>query len=490
MKQNILASLIPRLRDMLFIAILVGAWMLGPRMLALDSDLGRHLTIGRYILESRTIPTRDLLSFTRTGEARPAYEWLTQVILEGANRLAGLDGVILVTALLIAAAFTLVYADARRRSRMPLTALGIAILAALSSSLHWLPRPHVLTFLLLALWLAWLERVRRRETLSLWRFPVLMLIWVNAHGGFVFGMLAWLAYFGGWIWEKLRQSADEQVGERLLLSGILSLVATFIAPSGWGNWQAVLSNNSRYIISRTVETMPPDFSQPGTWPFSLLIILTASVVIVTRKSQSASHIFLLAGFATLGLFMARNIPLFGIASTPILAEGIGNILKRARRWQSVEMNITVLERPLRGAVWPIVVGLAFAFFIGIRYQVRREALNHFNKRVFPVAAADWLTTHPQPGNMFNEFNWGGYLLYRLWPEEKVFLDSQTDFYGEELVREYEHILTAQDGWQELLDTYSVGWVILPHSAPLIPSLQAADWQTLYSDQTAIILKHP
>jgi hypothetical protein len=96
----------------------------------------------------------------------------------------------------------------------------------------------------------------------------------------------------------------------------------------------------------------------------------------------------------------------------------------------------------------------------------------------------------QPGDMFNEFNWGGYLLYRLWPEQKVFLDSQTDFYGEKLVKEYERILTAQGDWQALLDTYSVKWVILPHTAPLLPALQNENWQTLYSDQIATILKRP
>jgi hypothetical protein len=489
-KQNILASLIPRLRDIFFIAILVGAWALGPRMLALDSDLGRHLALGKYILDSRVIPTRDLLSYTRAGDTRPAYEWLSQIILESANRLAGLDGVILVTALVIAAAFTFVYTDARQRSGMPLTALGVTILATLASSLHWLPRPHVMTFLLLSIWLAWLERVRRRETIPLWCFPMLMLVWVNVHGGFLFGALAWLAYLGGWIWEDLHQSANKQVGRRFMLLGGFSLIATLITPSGWGNWQAVLNNSSRYILSRTVETMPPDFSQLGTWPFALLIDITVIVIIVTRKTQSASHIFLLAGFAALGLLMTRNIPLFGITATPILSEGMSNILKRAKRWQSIEANITTLESSLRGAVWPVMFGLVFALFIGIRYQVQKEALNHFNERVFPVAAADWLETHPQPGDMFNEFNWGGYLLYRLWPEQKVFLDSQTDFYGEKLVKEYERILTAQGDWQALLDTYSVKWVILPHTAPLLPALQNENWQTLYSDQIATILKRP
>jgi len=138
-KQSIYAFLVPQLHDVLFIAILLGAWALGSRMLSLNSDLGRHLILGEHILESHRVPTHDLLSYTRAGDSRPAYEWITQVFFAGVNRLAGLDGVILVTALLIASAFAFVYADARRRSGMPLTALGIAILAELVSSLHWLP---------------------------------------------------------------------------------------------------------------------------------------------------------------------------------------------------------------------------------------------------------------------------------------------------------------------------------------------------------------
>ncbi|HSQ39175.1 MAG TPA: hypothetical protein VLM78_03365, partial [Anaerolineales bacterium] len=202
--------LVPRLRDILFIAILAAALALGPRMLSLDSDLGRHLTMGGFIIDSHQIPTRDLFSHTHADVSRPAYEWLTQIIFAIANRLAGLDGVVFVTALAIASAFFIVYTEAARQSRLPLAALGITILAAAASSLHWLPRPHVITFLMLAIWLERLEHVRRGDLVPLWHFPVLMLLWVNAHGGFVFGILAWLAYFVGWLWEMARKSAKEK----------------------------------------------------------------------------------------------------------------------------------------------------------------------------------------------------------------------------------------------------------------------------------------
>ncbi|MBW7919434.1 MAG: hypothetical protein H3C52_09045 [Anaerolineales bacterium] len=480
---------LPRLRDILFIAIFLGALLLGPRMLSLDSDLGRHLALGGYILKTRSIPTVDILSFTRNGEPRPPYEWLTQVLFALANSLLGLDGTILLCAGIIAAGFAVLYNDAARRSRMPLAAAAIVALAAAASSLHWLPRPHVTTFLFLALWLERLDRIQRGERVALWQFPGLMLVWANAHGGFIFGMLAWLAYTAGWGWEKLSGRSNWQAGKRWIAIGALALSASFITPSGWGNWLAVLNNDSRYILNRTVETMPADFSNAGTRPFVLLLGLSVFTILATRKAQSASHVFLLGGFALLGLLMARNIPLFAIASAPILAEGLGALLGRVPRWKRIESNIAALESLLRGALWPILVGAGIAVFLGIRYQVQKESLTHFEARVFPVAAADWLAENPQPGKMFNEFNWGGYLLYRLWPGQKVFLDSQTDFYGEALTREYETAWTASGGWEDILARYEIAWVVLPREAPLARRLsQSAEWTTLYSDPTTVILR--
>src|SRR5574341_61887 len=128
--------LLPRIQDILFIAIFLGALWTGPRMLNTDSDLGRHLTLGNYILEAHRIPTRDLLSFTKADQPRPPYEWLAQILFATAVRLLNLDGIVLLTALIIAATFTLVFIDANRRSHAPALALFLTAWAAITSSLH------------------------------------------------------------------------------------------------------------------------------------------------------------------------------------------------------------------------------------------------------------------------------------------------------------------------------------------------------------------
>lgn len=479
---------LPRLREILFVTIIFAALTFGPRMLSLDSDLGRHLALGNYILENGNIPTRDIFSHTLNGELRPAYEWLSQVFFTLAYHALGLDGVIFFCATIIGIAFAVVYTDAARRSKLPLTTLITVILSIASSSLHWLPRPHIFTFLLLAVWLERLDRARQGEEIPLWQFMILMLAWVNLHGGFIFGVLAWFAYLSGWFWERIWTRSFKNHW-KIVLVGAASLPMTVLTPSGFGNWQAVLNNNSRYILRRTLETMPADFTQPVTWLFGLLLLATIFIFHANRKKTPTAHIFLLSGFAILGLLMARNIPLFAIAAAPILSDILGKKIAPASPLMALESNFSTLEKSLRAGLWSGAIWVGIAAALAFRFEVRGEAVQ-FNPNVFPVAASDWLETHPQSGNMFNEFNWGGYLLFRAWPHHKVFLDSQTDFYGEALVREYEAALTAGSGWESVLEKYDIEWTIIPPDSPLARKLQTLGWKIEYGDDTAVILRRP
>lgn len=481
---------LPRFQHIFFLSVFFGGILLGHQMLSIDSDLGRHLTIGNYILEHHKVPTVDIFSHTKNDVSRPPYEWLTQVLFAAANRILGLDGVVLLTALVIAIAFTLVYIEATRRSGWPLTAIFLSVLATFAGSIHWLPRPHIFTFLLLAIWLERLERLWQGENVSLWHFPLIMLLWANMHGGFIFGILAWIAYFSGWIvdhWFR-KDAVTDGAGKKFILIGALSLIASCITPDGWGNWQAVMGNSSVYILSQTIETMPPDFREPGIYPFLIFLLMTGLVLVKNKFHLPTSQLFLLAGFAALSFLMARNIPLFVLSATPILAASSQKALRSIPIWAGIETNLNAIERSLKGYVYPIAGILIVSLLFLRHYAQTQSTFNRFDERVFPVMAANWLREHPQSGNMFNEFNWGGYLLYRLWPSQRVFMDSQTDFYGEGLTREYEKVITASKGWQDVLEKYNIKWVIISSHSPLIDKLSEAGWRKSYSDTTAIILE--
>ena len=192
LKQGSLVSLIiPRFEDILFLAIFLAVIGLGPRLLNMDGDLGRHLTIGNYILDNLTIPTRDIFSHTMEGLQLTPHEWLAQVIFALSYRLAGLDGIVIICALLIATTFTLVYRQCMMQSNVLLMSLGMTILGVAAASLHWLARPHLFTLLFTVLWIGEMEYMRRNGSIRWWALPLLMLIWVNSHGAFIIGFVIW-----------------------------------------------------------------------------------------------------------------------------------------------------------------------------------------------------------------------------------------------------------------------------------------------------------
>jgi len=466
----------------------MAVFLFGAQMLSIDSDLGRHVTIGSYILDNRLVPTRDLFSHTLTGQSRPPYEWLSQVVFALSNRLMGLDGVILLTAPLIGASILAIYRHSAQRSGSPLVALFIALLAAAATSLHWLPRPHIITFLLLAIWVHNLEKLRTGKPIKIYVFPLIMLFWANLHGGFIFGFLALAAYFAGWLWDKWRNQASTETGKGFFLAGISSLAASVITPDLWHNWEAVLNNRSSFILSRTVETMPPKLSDPTTAPFVILLALSAIFFFANWRTASVSHIFLLGGFGLLALMMTRNIPLFAIICAPILAEWITAKANQFPAWKRLDERFINLAMPSRSFLLPTLLTIFVVGFFSYNHTKGREVYQ-FNPQVFPVQAVDWLEENPREGNMFNEFNWGGYLLYRLWPRDLVFVDSQSDFYGEPLMRDYETMMLTKNNWQDLLDQYQISWVIIPSNAPLADQLkQEAGWTVLYKDSVAIIIQ--
>ena len=481
----------PSLSSIVYITSLIVALGLGSQMRSIDSDLGRHLALGNYILDARVVPTHDLLSNARAGFSRPPYEWLSQVIFALSNRLLGLDGVILFTSIIIALTFALIFQFTNRRSGSTITSLVIVFLAVGASTIHWLPRPHIISLLLLAIWVDQLDQLTEGNPVRLYFFPLIMLFWVNLHGGFIFGILAWFAYFAGWAWNTLRGKVNKRIGINLLITGATSIIATIITPDLWHNWDAVLNNRSAFILNRTVETMRPNLIDPSVLPFTLLLLLTFFLSVLNRKTLKPGRAFLLMGFGLMSLLMTRNIPLFVIACIPFMIEMATKSLSGFKVWIQIEEQFSGFVSNPGTSLWYVVATFFAIAYVTYFNFINNRSIYQFDPSVFPVEAVNFLEANPQSGNMFNEFNWGGYLEYRLWPRYTVFLDSQSDFYGESLIRDYDQIMSARDGWQTLLETYQVDWVIVKNDNPVATALQSElNWRIIYQDATATIIHKP
>ena len=336
-----------RFVEIVFLIVFILALVSGTKMLGIDSDLGRHLVLGKIIIDEHIIPTHDLLSHTRAGFSRPPYEWLSQVIFALADRILGLDGVILLTAFILGLTFQVLYQHTYRRSNSAILSLTVVLLTMGTSSIHWLPRPHIFTFLLLVIWIDLLDRLANDEAVKLHVYPLVMLVWVNSHGGFVFGILTWMAYFAGWLWDRFRSKSHNRIGKKLLVGGVTSVTATIITPDLWRNWEAVLNNRSAYILNRTVETMHPDLIDTSVLPYTLLLILALLAYLFNWNRFKSQHLFLLTGLGFMSLLMVRNIPLFAISCTPIISEAIAIHLSKLKIWVNIETRYAGFSSPTR-----------------------------------------------------------------------------------------------------------------------------------------------
>lgn len=450
--------------------------------------------MGNLILQTHQVNTTDIFSFRTVGYPSFPHEWLSQVLFGAVYNWLRLDGIVLLTGLVIMLTWGIVFYQTLHSSKSFFSALILIALGVAASQIHVLPRPHIFTYLLTAIWITLLENMTENKTRSWWVLPLVMLLWVNMHGMFVLGIIILGIYLVG---DFLDQPSiawfRSQKTKSLLLGGGLSLIATFFSPSGPGIWETIASLGSNtYITSKIPEYQSADFHLPETWPFIIIILLT--IVGFARTSEKASwiDILLVVSFTGIALYTSRMIPLFAIVAAPIAAKAISNLA----RWEyaqsrlfAVEENIFKINSTSNGLIWIFAIVLLTAVLLRSGNRIDPEGRgNVFDPRFFPVEAVSWLETYPQDGHMFNEFDWGGYLLLKLWPNQQIFMDGHTHIYGEILTREYEQVITLSAGWEEILKKYDVKWIILRRNTPLIKALSTLDnWIIAYEDTTAIIL---
>ena len=490
--QNIAKFILPRLGEVFFVAVFAAAIGLGPQMMNVDGDLGRHITLGNYILDTRTIPTRDLFSFTKLGDPLTPHEWLSDALFSLAHRIAGMDGVVWLTALVLALSFWFIYRQSLKLSNMSVFALIGALIGAGAASLHWLTRPHIFTILFTALWSIEIEKVRIGLKKGWIIFPIMMAFWANLHGAFIAGLVIWAIVFLGELLENQKNWNQLRV---LIWIGPSSILASLLNPDGLGIWKTGLGFlGNQYLVSHTAEYLPPDFQNPAFWPFLIVIGLSVLILGLSQRRMNYAPLFLVGSWTAMALYSARNIPLYVVVVIPILCDLGAKLIKEGRGSRVVDWfldlqdRITITENSIRGGLLAVLsVVLSLSLLVnGVRLDFQ-SAGNSFSEDIFPVQAVDWMGDTRLEGNGFNYFPWGGYLLYRLWPEHLVFIDGQTDFYGEELTREYEQVITLQPGWQRVFSKFDIKWVIMPVDSPLAGYLsESEDWATLYQDQTANI----
>jgi hypothetical protein len=477
----------PSVEVLIFIIVFLLSLFAMPNLINSDGDLGRHITIGEVLLDQRAILREDIFSHTMLGEKLILHEWLSDLLFGLIDRTAGLDGIAWMTAAVIAATYALLTAGLKLLNVRTFVRLLAGFAAFLVGAIHWHTRPHIFTTLIFTyfvLTLVYYYQTGRWQVLL--PLPFVMVLWANLHGAFVSGLVL-VALFGVGLLLEKKFSMALKIGGLLLALILASWINPFgpqMVTHSFGYLQL------DYLVDFTYEYNTPDFHNAITWPFAGLIVL--SVVMGWRSTRRLGWVplVLISFWTASGLYAARNIPLYGQLTVIFLAGEADHLLAAlSPRLDAYLTRTDQVGQRAWGWMWAVVFAGLLIFLEANGGVLDYAGLgNNFDPAVFPVEAIDALEESGLPeGKVFNEFGWGGYLLYRLWPEKLVFIDGQTDFYGEALTFTHEQTLEAHGDWRAILDTYDVQWVILPPYRGLGPWLdQSPEWELIYSDETASV----
>lgn len=499
--------LLPAISDVIFLKLLYALALrpAGATLLLFDADTGWHIRNGEHILQTLSIPRTDYFSYTMAGRPWFAWEWLYDVIVGAIHSVAGLNGVVLFSAALIAFTFGLLFTFTLRRSGNLVTAALMAVLAGAAAGIHMLARPHVVTWLFTVLWVELLFRHRAgKRAALLWMLPI-MLVWVNVHGGFVFGfMLLGVFVVGAAIHcfsspHEVRRAARRYLTDLLAISAACFL-ASFATPYGYKLHIHVISYLSNsWLMDHIGEFMAPNFHEPAALWFEIMVLVTLVAALLPGKKIQVTDVLLCLFCIHAGLYAARNIPLAAIVLAMVvstwLAESVRSasaacdaswVHRMAAEIEDFSAPFARLQTELRGHLLPVAATVAFVLIAlhGGKLGSWRVLNAHFDPERLPVQAAEFIAAQGIHDSMFNTDDFSGYLIYRLHPGFRVFFDDRHDFYGPDFIRSFR----MDANWRAVIDRYRIRYVLVRKDSEVATLLRESKaWKPIYQDNLAVIL---
>jgi hypothetical protein len=457
-----------------------------------DTDTWWHLAAGKVTLESSHILQTDLFSHTRYGSPWINHSWLSQVILYWLFNHFSYAGLGLWMGAAVAVAFVFVY---RQMEGGPFMRAFILVFAAATSAVIWVARPQLFSFLLTAVVGYVLYLFKWRGVNRLWLLPLVFVLWVNLHAGYALGFMLLAAFVAGEVLNRLlaliAPPDDPVVDWRGIgvVVGVAGLSAFLLVvnPNTTRMWTYYLDTVGIGALQEFIqEWQSPDFHPLHTHPFIWLLLATLAAVGLSGRRADGTDLAMVGMFAYASLLAGRNFGPFALVVAPVLSRHVTSIL--ARLGWDARLGCGSRSRPMLG----VVNTLLLVLIVGLAVMKVWIPLNSaFNERELrkglPVGAAAWVRQHRPLGEMFNPYNWGGYLVWELWPDYRVFVDGRTDLFGDELLRQYLEVQVGRPGFEDTLAAYDVNLVLTyPDDALSAQLACAGGWEEVYRDEVAVV----
>lgn len=478
------------------IALAVFSLFFAEGYFSIDPDFGWHLRLGQ-IISSSGIPRTDPLTYTMPSYPFVDHEWLTDIITAFLYKTAGYAGLSVLFAVISTLALLVSIRKVEFKWWVPLCAWGMILLLQFSGV-----RDQVLDWLFIAILLRFLLDTKLWQK---WRLfiPILMLLWVNLHGGFIIGLGILALVIPAMMLEQRKFNAKDS---NILL---LSFLATIINPYGlWVYHEIFLTLTDTYLRQMINEWAPLWSRFSITTEVGIVVFMVVSVALLVRswKKLAMSEIALFLIFLIFAVSSYRNIPVWAIVSLPIVGKALADF----------DLRLTGKKLRILIPVFYIITLSTFS------YQTFNDLISNYNtieQFRYPGQMLANLKTIKFKGNIFNQYGWGGYLEWKL-PNQKYFIDGRMPSWrynsappneSNYAFKDYWHVVQTGD-FEETFNKYNIQTVIWPTNLfqsgktpdlahviltldittnqPLLKALKNHGWRLAYADYITLVYVKP
>jgi hypothetical protein len=469
------------------------------------NDLGYYLKFGEVMIEKGALVRQDLFTHTFYGLHYVNSGWLSQVSLALCEKMGGLEWLIMLrAALLLLTTAILYHLIGNLTKHYKITLLFIVFAAALGAT-NWGIRPQLLIIPIFAFFYSFLYRKKELKNSSILLFFLLMILWVNLHSSFSLGiMLVGIFLWGEALDEyfhdirhynhkmgRLKELTGNTRLKRLLFLLIIVTLATVINPYGIEIWKDMWANAS-LSQARSAEWQPTTMNDFLGYCFIISVVLAGIILKYSKRKITFTDAFLLLAFLFAGFKAVRMILWWGLVSSLILAAhfcSIEFVQKRISEHKKEEASESECL-PLNLLFFIVLLISVLSFLPWVRpYHPMKSMRNFINPRTEPVEIANYIKNERLQGNMYNDINWGSYLIWKLWPEYKVFADNRLHLAPEEIWKDYKDVHLGLGNWEKILDKYKISFVVLSKrdNKRTIEFIgEHPGWKKAYEDEAGVI----
>lgn len=483
-----------------------------------DLDLWLHIGVGRYIVTNGVVPFTDILSCSIAGTPWVNHEWLFQVIVYNIFERWGPDGLIQMQVVIVMITMLLLLFLGYNKDKQ-LMLIFVLYFVSMVYQQRFTIRPDLYSLFFFTFYIFVLSLHIDKK----WSVPALVVaqvLWSNIHGFFFFGPLfVLIGLISEWLkrhvplpyeWNKSGRLNDEEY-KRLKVILVLVVLACLINPYVFEGALYPfrvffsLSGENKVFFEHIQELQRPLawktlFASNDFLFYKVLILLSVVTFIFNRRRIDISALLFWLVFFIFSIKAARNVAFFALAAymviiTNVLSISYKNIVP-LRFTDRKLMHLTSAVVKLLFLVWLFQFAETFAlqgYYDFDKYE-RKSEFGGVSLRSYPDKAVDFLERNDIRGNFFNDFNSGAYLVGRVFPKIKVFIDGRTEVYGGKFFAQYLKLWEEGDSalFAEVIDKYHITGALLNSVRQHIPKkvlkyfYTNPDWAVVYFDYDAVI----